>query len=385
MAQPRTKDILDVETQRPRDLPAATKHRQRHSSKPRVVLLILESSHLNVAALLSEQVGESLLSSLIKIRGFTSTIAFYLFLFVCFDLVLRLFGFGYPSHYQEENIQRYPYPYDMFRGKPLARDHNKFGFRGPDPSQSNDQENYRIAFFGGSSGYNGAPPIIDRLVLILQDDGLSVSGFNFSSVSSNHNQHLHRLVEFLDTKFDLVIFYGGSNESFQNYFYDPRPGYPYNYFVRNNLSPLRLFLIRYSAFFGELDKLTGWISGLSALRIDRDENFETWLNAIIDNYVRVHKNARMITENSLAPSLCTSPMYLPVLQPTDSAPELAMIYDKLAEKSIRSVEGLIDLRHLSNKLAFRDFVHVDEMSKQIIAEELAPIVQEMLIGCRRAP
>ena len=78
-------------------------------------------------------------------------------------------------------------------------------------------------------------------------------------------------------------------------------------------------------------------------------------------------------------------MYLPVLQPTDSIPELTMIHDKLAEDSIWSVEGLVDLRHLANKLTFRDFVHVDEMSKQIIAEELSPIVQEMLIGCRRVP
>ena len=43
--------------------------------------------------------------------------------------------------------------------------------------------------------------------------------FNFSSVSSNHNQHLHRLLKYTDLNFDLVIFYGGFNETIQTYLY----------------------------------------------------------------------------------------------------------------------------------------------------------------------
>ena len=60
---------------------------------------------------------------------------------------------------------------------------------------------------------------------------MNVGVYNFGSVSSNHSQHVHRLIEFSDRySFDLVIFYGGGNETFQYANYDPRPGYPYIFF-----------------------------------------------------------------------------------------------------------------------------------------------------------
>ena len=34
------------------------------------------------------------------------------------DVLLGLFGFGYPSHFEQENITRVPSPYDSFSGKP---------------------------------------------------------------------------------------------------------------------------------------------------------------------------------------------------------------------------------------------------------------------------
>ena len=67
-------------------------------------------------------------------------------------------GYGYPRHYDEENVKRYPAPYVMFTAKPLVRDHNALGFRGPALQDVEDAE-LRIAFFGGSTGYNGTPAI----------------------------------------------------------------------------------------------------------------------------------------------------------------------------------------------------------------------------------
>ena len=44
--------------------------------------------------------------------------------------------------------------------------------------------------------------------------------------------------------------------------------------------------------------------------------------------------------------------------------------------------GLLDLTDLADKLSFVDGVHVHERSKQTIAEVIAPVVEDMLIGCR---
>ena len=76
------------------------------------------------------------------------------------------------------------------------------------------------SFFGGSTGYNGNPPISDLIENL--NNIIKVKTYNFSSVSSNHNQHLHRLLKYSNLKFDLIIFYGGFNETIQTY---SRPGF----------------------------------------------------------------------------------------------------------------------------------------------------------------
>ena len=43
---------------------------------------------------------------------------------ILLDIGLSILGFGYPSHYEQENIERYPSPMDGFSGKPDVKDHN---------------------------------------------------------------------------------------------------------------------------------------------------------------------------------------------------------------------------------------------------------------------
>ena len=71
----------------------------------------------------------------------------------------------------------------------------------------NDPSVLKIAFFGGSTGYNGAPPIINRVGKILKDNEINNFVYNFSSTSSNHTQHKHRLLKFLDYNFHLCFFF----------------------------------------------------------------------------------------------------------------------------------------------------------------------------------
>ena len=316
---------------------------------------------------------------------FSSYIVFVLFLFIVFDLIFRFYGFGYATHYNEDNILRYPSPYDMFSGKPNVLDHNNQGFRGLDIGNSDiDKNTYRVAFFGGSTGYRGNPPIAEIISKSLSDLGVKNQMFNFSSISSNHNQHLHRLVKFLDNRLDLVIFYGGGNESLQNYYYDSRPGYPYNFFIRNGMSPLRLFLLRYSAFFGEFDQLTGLISNRRHLT-NKNLNFEEWVDDISVNYINTHNISRTIVEKSIKPNVCSSAMYLPILQPLKlNSSKLNYIYDELYINSKNRIDGLIDLRYLTDRLTFTDYIHIDDKSKQVVSDQLLPVVRGLLEGCKKS-
>ena len=57
------------------------------------------------------------------------------------------------------------------------------------------------------------------------------------------------LVEFvLTSKVDLVIFYGGWNETVAQAAYDPRPGYPLNFFYIHDGSHWKKFLIENLGF-----------------------------------------------------------------------------------------------------------------------------------------
>ena len=66
------------------------------------------------------------------------------------------------------------------------------------------------------------------------------------------------VIEYLpDFKPDLIIFYGGFNETIQNAVFDPRPGFPYNFFYRSGTGPLSKLLLQNSAIIGEFDKKNG--------------------------------------------------------------------------------------------------------------------------------
>ena len=56
---------------------------------------------------------------------------------VALDIIMKFLGYGYPTHYNQENLERVPHPHDTFRGQPNVRDHNEFGFRGTFKSSEN--------------------------------------------------------------------------------------------------------------------------------------------------------------------------------------------------------------------------------------------------------
>ena len=76
-------------------------------------------------------------------------------------LILRpLLGLGYPRHYEQENLLRAPAPYIEFKGKPNVLDHDEWGYRRASAPRS---DAINVAFFGGSTGYQGTPPIMSMV------------------------------------------------------------------------------------------------------------------------------------------------------------------------------------------------------------------------------
>ena len=292
---------------------------------------------------------------------------------ILFDIFLKFMGFGYPSHYEQENILRYPSPGDNFSGKPNSADHNKYGFRG---TFEQDESSFSIAMFGGSTGYYGNPSIIETVKSRLEDRGLQVNVFNFSSLSSNHTQHLHRLLKYYDKfNLDIVIFYGGGNETVQYASYDPRPGYPYNFFFRNDLSPIRQSLIRYSSILGELDKLTGFISKKKVL--DKNIKVQGWEESIIEKYWRDLSTAHVITSSAIKPNICKNSIFISITQPANvSIDEHKKLWDLLkVSMSLKNYDwDHYNFTKYEDVVEFDDAIHLKQTSRNLMGNKISDVV-----------
>ena len=318
------------------------------------------------------------------LTGFKNFLFYFLFSFIFFIFldfyVYKFFGHGFPSSISEEKFERSPSPYDMFSGKPYYKDHNSHGFRGDD-FKNIDKDTFQIAFFGGSTGYNGEPPIIKLVENQIKKQGTKVKTFNFSSVSSNHNQHVHRLLKYTDLNFDLVIFYGGFNETIQTYLYDPRPGYPFNYWIRNELSKIKYLLLKYSSIYAEYEKQTGNVSGLNKIRQNINFLSDQWLDSLLLNYEQTLNSAKKISESLVENNLCNSTKFLAFYQPisTNGVDDYSKKIIKETKKYFLKKSILIDISEVLNQSDFTDSVHINQNAKNIIAQIISEHINNKVL------
>ena len=300
-----------------------------------------------------------------KIFKVFKKISFIFFLLISVDIFFKYIGFGINSHwYDEENI-RFNSPYDMFSNKPNVLDHNNLGFRGPNLNKNISENTLSVAFLGGSTGYTGTPPIPELLGKYLRNSGVDNIVYNFSVNSSNHNQHIHRLIKYIDYSYDIIIFYGGNNESIQYLQYETRPSYPYNYFIKNDLSIFKIFLLKYSSIFGIIENFTGSISGINISRKEIDQKFDNWSEKVVNNYLLTIKKATLLFDNNLRTSKCKKSIFIPILQPVNPRSEKEVkLWNKL-KKSIQNKNNFID--YSNEDINFFDNVHVDQKSRIKIA------------------
>ena len=314
-----------------------------------------------------------------------SSIRYVLFLVmvvIVFDvLVLKhILNLGYYRHFEEENIQRHPVPYVMFSGKPNAGGHNELGFKGLSFSQA-PPDAFKIAFFGGSTGYFGNPTVAETLETEL-DKVLPIDTFvaNYSVLSSNHRQHLHGIIEYLlNMELDLVVFYGGYNETIQTMIYDPRPGYPYNYFFRSEMSTGMKLLLENSAIIGTLDKVSGIFSGRYQLRELHQPLSDQWNENILRNYFETLDFANRVV--GILPSIyCSNTQFLAFYQPYRVPEEFLSTHEAIKEHAA-TLEYVVDVSSTFDAFpedVFKDRVHVVQEARNAMGRRIAEgIVQSL--------
>ena len=276
---------------------------------------------------------------------------------------------------------RCPYPYIMFKGKSNIGEHNSQGFRFDEKINS---KSLKVAFFGGSTGYNGDLPIpilLSKFGSI--STGKDLNFLNFSVVSSNHNQHLHSLLEQSKLyEIDLVVFYGGYNETIQSAYYDKRPGYPYNFDIVNESSPELQILYKNSLlfrhFYRRANNLKNKNNLLQRLLISRTELqpfSKNWNKEIKSNYFDTLALARKIS-SSISTGRCKIP-FLAIYQPYNykhpSIPSIfiegvhsPIVQKTNLEKYYIDVSGIIP----TNSVLYTDIVHLNQEGRRIVARAI---------------
>lgn len=272
----------------------------------------------------------------------------------------------------EGEIFRDPRPYIGFTGKSDTLGHGKEGFLGP-PLKDAKNNDFTIAFFGGSTGYNGNPTIATLIKNNLTKKNYNngrVFISNFSVVSSNHNQHLHMLIEnLMPNKVDLVIFYGGANEIIQPTFYDSRAGYPYNYFYIHDVPKWKKILIENSFIFSKFQhKITNQYKNSDIVYT------KPWKESIVSNYFDTLSKAKMLV-NSLKSNIIERPVFLAFYQPHQVPKKATGMHGILKERSTK-INYLFDVSDAYDDLdsPFIDIVHVEQEPKEVMAKRISELI-----------
>lgn len=143
----------------------------------------------------------------------------------------------------ESSAERSIVPYAVFHGQPngpFGRWGERFdslGFRNAEaPTQAKPAGEIRICVLGGSTLVTGGrheTTICGQLQRRFHEAGFpQVRVCNFGVISTVSGQELALLIHTVsDFAPDYIIVYDGGNDLWQPHLYDPRPGYPFNFFI----------------------------------------------------------------------------------------------------------------------------------------------------------
>lgn len=331
-------------------------------------------------------------------------------LFIGIDVLSRNFVSSkgsFDKRFPVEQIRK-PHPYIMFKGEengPISRSErlNSMGYRGKEPAKNKKSGEFRIFVMGGSTVFDGEPPIPQLLEEQFKKNGFfNVNVYNFGVVSSTSKMELARILfEVSDYKPDLIVFYNGANNITHPYYWDPRPGYPFNFVAYENNVLLKdiknypaFLLLCYKSNLLRILFHKQFIERFADLDKTRNEvgyDSERWRKNIALEYVTSLNKARIIAnsyrakfivffqpmvyfkkelsakENELVDSL--------VKQHHSDVREKIILYSKLYGRNLEFVD-LSEVYNNYNQQLFMDIVHTNQYAKEIIA----PIIYQHILS-----
>ena len=151
----------------------------------------------------------------------------------------------------------------------------------------------------------------------------------------------------------------------QTYLYDPRPGYPFNFWIRNELNKLKYLLLKYSAIYAEYEKQTGNVSNIKKIKKDLKFKSDEWLSDLINNYYLTLKKAKKISENAINSNFCKKTKFFGFYQPIliNKSDDFSKKIIKTSKNFFTNKEILIDISEILDENDFTDSVHITQSSK----------------------
>ena len=320
----------------------------------------------------------------------TLILVFIFFDFVVFDKMLNLGN----EHYRT-NLNGHPskvdYPYVGFVPKKIAGAEPYSIYYSGNDIYKNNEDKIKIAFFGGSTGVladfhkKGSlniPKYLEKdLKAKLKKDVVVI---NYSCLGARHRQHLHMLLEFMPKfKPDIVVFYGGNNETTQTYgFFDPRQNYPFNYYYKYEFPKWKKFLLENSAIISNLDEKFH-LYHPAPIRIRIHHASPKWIDENVEMYMETMDLSNKITK-TFKSDLLGECAFVGIFQPlnieTEKSPESKentyVLIGKI-RKEISHTDYLYDFYNKFDKFSpdtWYDICHVKDKANQYMAEEIADLL-----------
>ena len=188
------------------------------------------------------------------------------------------------------------------------------------------------------------------------------------------------MVKFINYPFDIIVFYGGNNETIQYLQYETKPSYPYNYFIKNEIPIYKMFVLKYSSIFGLLENKFGIISGINKSRKQIDTNFDIWSDKIVKNYINSIKKAEQIFKKSINTNKCVSPIFVPILQPVNPTNDKESKLWLKTQMATKKYSNFLDYSYTYKELNFFDNVHVDQKSRNQISSLMVKDIQSIILN-----
>jgi hypothetical protein len=285
---------------------------------------------------------------------------------------------------------RYPAPYTMFVGQPGKFDHNDLGYRGHLPPDEKGDE-YRVFILGGSAVY--VADFVPQLERLAHEDGFSeVAVYNWGVVSGVSGMEittiLHRVIDYQP---DLVILYNGGNDVTVPYFWDPRPGYPFNFVVYEkavgilqyrNLPALAPTILAQSEVIRILfrPELEQSLASLARVRAEAGYGTQEWEEQVVDGYLsNMDRACRLAEAFDFRLAVFLQPLAEGQFSPDYQQyidrqyDQIIAGYDELAEQY--SADGrcyFIDASDVCDEVGcqFEDYIHVFSWYNKDIARYL---------------